>query len=114
MEHISTKTSILKDAFIIAIKFVLNSTFFAFNNKFYKQVFGGFTSMDSPLSLIIADIVIQDLEEVAIMKLQNHYFITDISISFLHFHLIRSMTYLLLILYIHGCNLLWRLTLTIN
>jgi len=105
MGHISTKTSILKDEFIIAVKFVLNSTFFAFNNKFYKQVFDGFTSMDSPLSLIIADIVIQDLEEVAITKLQNQYFITDISmISFLHFHLIRSMTHLLLILYIHGCN----------
>jgi len=37
------------------------STFFIFNKKIYKQKFG--TPMGSPLSPVIADIVMQDLEE---------------------------------------------------
>jgi len=67
---ISTKTNIPKEEFVVAVKFVLNSTFFIFNNKFYKQVFG--ILMGSPLSPIIADIVMQDLEEIAILNLQIH------------------------------------------
>jgi len=53
--HISIKTNISKEEFVTTVKFVLNSIFFTFNNKFYKQIFG--TLMDSPLSPIIADIV---------------------------------------------------------
>jgi len=33
--HISTKINISKEEFV-TVKFVLNSTFFTFNNKFYK------------------------------------------------------------------------------
>jgi len=69
-DYISRKTSIPKQEFIIAVKFVLNSTFFAFNNKFYKQKFG--TPTGSPLSSNIADIVMQALEEIVILKLQIH------------------------------------------
>jgi len=43
------------------ISFVLSSTYFTFNNKIYKQIFG--TPMGSPLSPIIADLVMRDLEE---------------------------------------------------
>ncbi|XP_039312984.1 uncharacterized protein LOC120359472 [Solenopsis invicta] len=43
-----------------AVQFVLTSTFFTFNNKIYKQTFG--VPMGSPLSPVIADIVMQDLE----------------------------------------------------
>jgi len=46
---------------------LVNSTFFTFNNKIYKQVFS--TPMDSPLSPILADIVLQDIEEVALDRL---------------------------------------------
>jgi len=53
--HISTKTNISKEEFVTTVKFILNSIFFTFNNKFYKQIFG--TLMGSPLSPIIADIV---------------------------------------------------------
>ncbi|XP_029673125.1 uncharacterized protein LOC115241501 [Formica exsecta] len=53
--------------FILAIKFVLNSTFFTFNGTIYKQTYG--TPMGSPLSSIIADIVLQDLEEKALSTL---------------------------------------------
>jgi len=44
-----------------AIEFVLSSTYFKFRNKIYKQIFG--TPMGSPLSPIIADLVMRDLEE---------------------------------------------------
>ena len=81
--------SISKNEFIIAVRFILDSTFFAFNNRNYKQVFG--TPMGS--SLIIADIVMQDLEEIAFKKLSVHCFTLDmLMMSFLHFHPILSMT----------------------
>jgi len=46
--------------FKMAVEFVLSSTFFTFNNICYKQIFG--TPMGSPLSPVIADLVLQDLE----------------------------------------------------
>ncbi|XP_025262217.1 uncharacterized protein LOC112637212 [Camponotus floridanus] len=54
--------------FLNAVRLVLNSTFFTFNNMFYKQTFG--TPMGSPISPIIADIVLQDLEEKALNTLR--------------------------------------------
>lgn len=59
---ININTTIPKEEFLVAIDFVLSSTFFTFNNVFYKQVFG--TPMGSPLSPIAADIVLQDLENI--------------------------------------------------
>jgi len=43
-----------KDSDSAAISLILNFTFFSFNNKIYKQIFGD--PMSSPLSPIIADI----------------------------------------------------------
>ena len=65
--YISAKASISKNEFIIAIRFILDSTFFTFNNITYRQVFA--IPMGSPLSPIIADIVMQDLKETALKKL---------------------------------------------
>ena len=48
-------------------KIQLNSTFLMFNNKFYKQIFG--IPMGSPLSPILADIVMQDFEKKVISML---------------------------------------------
>jgi len=56
----SNECKIPKDEFLGAIRLVLNSSFFTFDNVFYNQTFG--TPMGSPLSPIIADIVMQDLE----------------------------------------------------
>jgi len=44
------------------------STYFIFNNSIYKQTFG--TPMRSPLSPIIADIVIQALENYTLNELK--------------------------------------------
>jgi len=62
--HISTKCSIPKNEFLTALQLIMDLTFFTFNNKFYRQNFG--TPMGSPLSPIIADIVLQDLERKAL------------------------------------------------
>jgi len=64
---IERNTAIPKDEFVKAIKLVLESTFFSFNGAIYKQIFG--TPMGSPLSPIIADLVLRDIETKAISKL---------------------------------------------
>jgi len=56
----SLDCKIPKEEFLNAVRLVLDSTFFMFDNQFYKQNFG--TPMDSPLSPIIADVVMQELE----------------------------------------------------
>jgi len=58
---IAPNTRIPKEEFVGALKFVLTSTFFMFDGTIYKQLFG--TPMGSPLSPIVADIVMQDLED---------------------------------------------------
>jgi len=55
------------DEFISVIKLILSSTFFTFNNKIYKQTFG--TLVSSPLSPIIADIVLQNLKEKTLTRI---------------------------------------------
>jgi len=61
------KHSILpKIEFFNAIKLVLHSTFFTFNNKYYKQTYGA--PMGSPLFPIVADLVLQKLESDILNK----------------------------------------------
>jgi len=55
--YISKGTKIPKTEFINAIKIILDSTYFRFNNMIYKQKFD--TPMGSPLSPVI-DIVMQE------------------------------------------------------
>jgi len=62
--NIGRGTKIPRTEFIIAIKLILESTVFVFNRTIYKQKFG--TPMGSPLSPIIADLVMQDLEANAL------------------------------------------------
>lgn len=58
--YVEKNCSIPRNEFLGAVRFVLNSTFFSFNNVHYQQTFG--TPMDSPLLLVIADIIMQDLK----------------------------------------------------
>jgi len=62
----------------------LESTYFKFNEIIYKQKFG--TSMGSPLSPIIAEIVLQDLEKKALGLLSieipfYHRYVDDIALA---------------------------------
>ena len=50
--EIAEHTSINRDDFLQAVKFVLEANIFSFNGIFYKQVFG--TAMGSPISPVIA------------------------------------------------------------
>jgi hypothetical protein len=63
---ISKKTFILLNEFLKVLNLILDSTFFKFNNIVYKQILG--LPMGSPLSPILADLVMQDLECAAIKK----------------------------------------------
>jgi len=65
--HIQKNTKIPKDEFLSAITFVLSSTYFTFNNIVYKQTHG--TPMGSPLSPVIADAVMQDLETACLDRI---------------------------------------------
>jgi len=66
-DRISNSTKITQEEFVNGIKLIINSTFFTFDNRVYKQIFG--TPMGSPLSPIIADLVMRDLETEALNKL---------------------------------------------
>jgi len=48
------------DEFILALKMILESIYFSFNDVIYRQNFG--TPMGSPLSPIIADLELRDIE----------------------------------------------------
>ncbi|XP_018364761.1 PREDICTED: uncharacterized protein LOC108762315 [Trachymyrmex cornetzi] len=65
--YIERNTELPKSEFFKALKLVLSSSYFTFNDKFYKQTFG--VPMGSPLSPIVADIVMQELESISIRKL---------------------------------------------
>jgi len=67
-QHILTHTSIPKTEFITTMKFVLESTYFQFDQKYYKQTFGA--PMGSPLSPVVADLVMQRLEHSVIGSLE--------------------------------------------
>jgi len=66
-DQIKKRTNIPMNEFIQAMKMILDLTFFTFNNKIYKQKFG--TPMSSPMSPIIANIVMDDLEKKALYNL---------------------------------------------
>jgi len=65
LEH---NTKVTERDFLLAIKFVLSSTYFTFNKKIYKQTYG--TPMGSPLSPVIADVVMRDLETACLNRIK--------------------------------------------
>ncbi|XP_071578466.1 uncharacterized protein [Temnothorax nylanderi] len=65
---IAKNCNIPKSEFFTAVRLILNSTFFMFNGKIYRQTFG--VPMGSPLSPMAADIVLQDLETIALCTLK--------------------------------------------
>ena len=64
---IKSATNLPLEEFKKGIEFLMNNTFFQFDNKYYQQIFG--TPMGSPISPMLADLVLQDLEEVVLNKL---------------------------------------------
>lgn len=66
-QWIKMATNISLDQFKHAIESVLNSTSFCFDGVYYEQIFG--VPMGSPLSPVLADLVMEDLESECIKKL---------------------------------------------
>jgi len=88
--HIEAHTNLPCNEFIFATKFVLESTYFNFNNRVYKQTYG--VPMGSPLSPIVADLFLQRLESLILSELTNkpifyYRYVDDIVLSLPHFQL---------------------------
>lgn len=66
-DDIKNHTKIPKSEFLIALRLILNSNFFQYNEDFYTQLEGA--AMGSPISSVIAQIVMEDLEENVINNL---------------------------------------------
>lgn len=66
-DKIKFRTRLDKKEFLKGIDFIMNSTYFKFNGKFYKQKFG--TPIGSVISPILAEIVMDDLEKFVFDKL---------------------------------------------
>jgi len=64
---IKRTTKLNLSQFLRAIELVLCSTSFSFNGKFYEQIYG--SPMGSPLSPVLADVVMEDLELYCLKKL---------------------------------------------
>jgi len=82
--YIEMHTNLPLSEFILSTRFVLQSTYFHFNNKFYKQTFG--TPMRSPLSPVVADLVLQKLESTVLNNLTYkptfyYRYVDDIALS---------------------------------
>jgi len=81
---IEKHSSLPKEEFLLAIKMILQSTYFTFNNIYYKQTFGA--PMGSPLSPIAADLVLQKLEikvlkEFPVKPIFYYRFVDDIALA---------------------------------
>ena len=63
------RTSLTPDEIISLLKLCLNATYFAFRDLFYQQVHG--TAMGSLVSVVIADLVMEDVEHGALRTYPN-------------------------------------------
>ncbi|KXJ77879.1 hypothetical protein RP20_CCG006257 [Aedes albopictus] len=67
--EVEAHTPIDQNSFVAAVKLVLGSTFFVHRGVFYKQNFG--VPMGSPLSPVVANLVMERLEQESICKLEE-------------------------------------------
>lgn len=79
--NIAPNTKFSLSQFLYAVEFVLDSTSFVFEGQFYEQIFG--SPMGSPLSPILADMVMDDLETHCLNQLSfdvstYHRYVDDI------------------------------------
>ena len=68
-QDLKQRTSLSVDHIVSLLEFCLRSTYFTFKGKFYEQQEGA--AMGSPISLIVANLYMEDLETKAIQSAQN-------------------------------------------
>ena len=64
---INKATNLPLQEFQKGIEFLMKNTFFSYDNEYYHHIFR--TPMGSPISQMLADLVLQDLEKVVLKKL---------------------------------------------
>ena len=64
IENSTTKLPLPTDDLMDLLNLCLTSTYFQYNGKHYKQLHG--TAMGSPVSVVVAEIVMQNIEEQAL------------------------------------------------
>ena len=58
LEH---RTALSINDIIQLLEFCLKATYFSFRGKYYQQIFG--TAMGSPVSVVVADMVMENIEQ---------------------------------------------------
>jgi len=82
---IKEHTTINLNSFIKGTELCLNTTYFQFENNFFKQIFG--CAMGTPLSATVANLVMEELEDECLRKLKHkpsfyYRFVDDIIITY--------------------------------
>ncbi|XP_058821140.1 uncharacterized protein LOC131683307 [Topomyia yanbarensis] len=65
--NIKQHTNINLDLLLEIVEFCIDSSYFKFDDKYYRQIFG--TAMGNPLSPVLADLVLEGLLDTTITKL---------------------------------------------
>ena len=63
-ESLDDRTTLSPDEVLKLLRFSLDATFVAYQGKWYQQTFG--TAMSSPVSVTVANLVMEDVEERAL------------------------------------------------
>ena len=71
------RTSLPVEDIIDLLSFCLNTTYFVFEGCYYQQVFE--TAMGSPVSAIIANLVMEDVEQIALASFRYLYRFGNVS-----------------------------------
>ena len=62
--NLTDRTTLSIDNIICLLEFCLDATYFSFKGKYYKQIFS--TAMDSPVSVTVANMVMENVEQRAL------------------------------------------------
>ena len=62
--------------YLLYMSFCLKTTQFAYNGTYYQQIFG--TAMGSPVSAVIANMVMEDVEQTALATSPAKRYVDDV------------------------------------